>query len=139
MGTATDGVTLTVSKRALERTMDLFLGHHRHSLKPGDEVPGYVMNGLEPEGEPMSMPELLPVSILISNEMAFERPLRLGETLTARTRMADISERFGGQFGYSITFRTEVEFSDASGAIVARTARTMMQYDAKGGSGEAAP
>ena len=43
----------------------------------------------------------------------------------------DISERFGGRFGYSIDFRSEVALSEpVSGAVVARSVRTMTQYSA---------
>lgn len=72
----------------------------------------------------------MPNSILIANQWEFERPLRMGETLDAFYRVVDISERFGGRFGYSVDFRAEVVYRDATGAIVARSGRTMTQYDA---------
>jgi acyl-CoA thioesterase FadM len=76
------------------------------------------------------VPDLMPNSVLISNEWEFRRPLRVGDALTARSRLADISERFGGQFGYGLYIRTEVELRDMTGELVARTATTLMQYDA---------
>jgi hypothetical protein len=136
IGTASAPVTAEVTRRAVNRAMDVYLGNHDRRFNPGDIVPGFALVALEPEGEPSELPPLMPDSILISNEMEFERPIRLGEVLTLRTRLADINERFGGRFGYSLYFRSEVEFADASGAVVARSARTMMQYDAANATGE---
>ena len=46
-------------------------------------------------------------------------------------RIVDISERFGGRFGYSIDFRSEVALSEPGlGTVVARSVRTMTQYNA---------
>lgn len=129
VGRPTGASSTRVTLRALNHAMDTYVGHHNHSLAPGDPVPGYVMAALEPETEMAPMPDLLPDSLLISNEWLFERPLRLDEELTMTGRLADISERPGGRFGYSLYFRSEVEFRDGAGTVVARSVRTMMQYD----------
>lgn len=131
VGSRIGTATIVISLKTVNRAMDTFLGHHRHDLHPGDPVPGYVMSALEPEAELGAIPELLPDTLLISNEWEFERPFRLGEELTLTGRIADISERFGGQFGYSIYFRSEAELRDANGEVAARAARTMMQYDTR--------
>jgi len=129
IGSARPEAVATVTLRAVNRAMDTFLGRHNQSFAPGDDVPGYVLSALEPETEIGALPPVLPSSLLISNEWEFERPLRLGEQLTLTSRLADISERFGGRFGYSLYFRSDVEFRDVTGAVVARSVRTMMQYD----------
>jgi hypothetical protein len=49
--------------------------------------------------------------------------------------VANIAERFGGQFGYSIDFRMDTEYRDASGGLVATSSTNMMQYDAASGRG----
>lgn len=140
VGTATQPVTVEVTRRAVDRAMDVYFGDHEPaSPAPGDIVSGFALVALEPDGEGMPLPNLMPDSILISNEMQFTRPIRLGEVLTIRSRLADVNERFGGRFGYSLYFRTEVEFTDPSGAIVATSARTMMQYDAANAAGEGEP
>jgi hypothetical protein len=129
IGSARPPTSARVTLRAVNRAMDVYLGHHDHALGPGDPVPGYVLAAIEPETEIGALPSVLPDSLLISNEWQFERPLRLGEELTLTARLADISERFGGRFGYSLYFRSDVEFRDAAGTVVARSSRTMMQYD----------
>lgn len=120
---------VTVSRRAVERTMDLYRGNHHGRLAEGDPVPGYVLVALQPEAESVAIPELMPNSLLISNELTVERPLRLGEQVTVQSRLADISERLGGRFGYSLYVRTETNCHDASGAFVARMSQTLMYYD----------
>src|SRR5688572_3117980 len=113
------------------RAMDLYLGRRDLLPRDGEMVPGYVLAALEPETDNVPVPELLPDSILVSNEWMFERPLRMGEELVANGRLADIVERFGGRFGYSLHFRSETEFHEPSGAVVARSVRTLMYYDAR--------
>ncbi|MBI5949385.1 MAG: MaoC family dehydratase N-terminal domain-containing protein [Chloroflexi bacterium] len=131
VGTATAPVRAQLSRRAVERAMDTFLGmRHPPAPEEGQRAPGYALAALEPEPERVELPNLMPNSLLISNEWQFERPLVVGEEISMVTRISDINERFGGRFGYSIYFRSDVEFSDASGALVARSVRTMMQYDA---------
>ena len=136
IGRTSEPVPLRISRRAVYRTMDLYRGDHDVEVADGDPVPGYVLAALDSESDGVPMPDLMPNSLLISNEFEFTRPLRLGEELVSRSRLADISERFGGQFGYSLYFRSDVEFSDPAGEVVARSVRTMMQYDvasARGG------
>lgn len=120
-----------VTLRGVRRALDVYLGDHGGAqYVDGDVVPGYVIAALDSESSAAPMPALMPQSLLISNEWSFERPMRLGEQYSATHRIVDISERFGGKFGYSLDFRSEVEFRDADGAVVARSASTMTQYDA---------
>lgn len=120
-----------VTPRLYRRALEVYTGHVPSTVPAeGEPVPGYVIAALDPEAEPPPMPSLLPNSLLISNEWQFERPLRMGEELEAVYTVAGITERFGGRFGYSIDFRTQVTFKDASGAAVARSGNTMTQYSA---------
>ena len=130
VGRTSEAGTARVTLRALNRTLDIFRGNHDQEFNDGDAVPSFVLSALDFESEGLPMPNLMPDSLLISNEFEFLRPLRLSETLTSQSRLADISERFGGQFGYGIYMRSDVEFRDATGELIARSARTMMQYDA---------
>ena len=126
-----------VTVRAVQRAMDVYLGDHSGApTELGANVPGYVLAALDSESEPEPLPAVLPNSLLISNEWSFERPLRLGEELAVNYRVTSITERFGGRFGYSIDFRSEEEFVDATGAVVARSGRSMMQYDAAATHGD---
>lgn len=131
---------VTVTLRAVRRSIEVYLGadeagRRAASLQTGDAVPGYVIEALSSEWDTPEFPALLPNSILISNEWQFDRPFRLGEQLDVAFRLLDITERFGGKFGYSLDFRTETEFSDSTGATVARSGRSMMQYDAAAAGG----
>jgi len=132
IGRTGDPAPVRVTRRAAERAMDVYYGHHDGAVAPDGAVVGVVLAALENESESewLRFPDLLPDSLLISNEWEFERPLRLDEELTVQSRLVDINERFGGRFGYSIYFRSDVEFRDSNDAIVARSVRTMMQYDA---------
>lgn len=137
VGATSEPVEVEVTELAVERAIEVYGGKPRQ-FAAGDPVPGYVTAAIGSRAAGVRLPELMPKSILISNELSFERPLRMGETLRARQRIADISERFGGQFGYGIYIRTETELLDEAGSVVASTASTMMQYDPdeKRGGGE---
>lgn len=129
--TAPRGIT-RVTPQALLRSSDTYFGKPWEPVPGnGEPVPGIVIAALETESAGLDLPTVMPNSLLISNEWQFERRLRMGEDLEVQSRLADISERFGGRFGQSLYFRTEVEFTEpGSGAVVARTVQTMMQYDA---------
>lgn len=125
-----------VTPRALFRAAETYYGKPWEPVPAeGEPVPGIVIAALETESAGLEIPTVMPNSLLISNEWQFERPLRMGEDLDVQARLADITERFGGRFGYSLYFRSEVEFRDTSGAIVARSVNTMMQYDASSANG----
>jgi hypothetical protein len=130
IGVPRDMGVVQITPRVFGRALDVYLGSHPEPPPDGTPVPGYVIEALDPDVDAPQPPSLMPNSLLISNEWQFERQLRMGETLKVASRLVDVSERFGGRFGYSIDFRSEVEYSDATGAVVARTVRTMTQYSA---------
>ncbi len=134
IGQSSDPVRVRVTRRGTERAAEVYFGEPVpiHAA-PGEEVPGFAIAALEFDPEPgaAGFPALMPNTVLISNEWLFERPLRMDEELLAVRRLADVSERFGGQFGYSLNIRQETQFTDALGVVAARTVTTMMQYDAK--------
>ncbi|MCA9825262.1 MAG: MaoC family dehydratase N-terminal domain-containing protein [Dehalococcoidia bacterium] len=139
IGAASEAAPVQVTAVAVRRAGDVYYGRPGAVPPAGEPVPGIAIAGLETGSTRLNIPDLMPNSVLISNEWEFERPLRMGEELMARSRLADISERFGGKFGYSIYIRTDVEFSDSEGALVARASSTLMQYDprnAREGGGE---
>ena len=147
IGRSTALGTVEVTLRAVRRSIEVYLGaaeaeRRTLALAPGDAVPGYVIEALgsdfNVESDGTGLPVVLPNSLLISNEWQFERPFRLGERLVVASRLADISERFGGKFGYSLDFRTEVVFSTPDGEVVAHNGRSMMQYSAAAAAGAAA-
>jgi hypothetical protein len=137
----TDEVRTLIGRESASGSVEVTVRGWRHAVEvytgrvpentpaDGDPVSGYAIAGLETDYDATELPNLMPNSILISNQWEFERPLRMGETLQASYRLVDISERFGGRFGYSIDFRAEVIYRDANGHVVARSGRTMTQYD----------
>lgn len=132
VGTEISLGTVEVTPRGWRHAVEVYTGRvPRGHPAPGEPVSGYAIASLETDYEMTDLPSLMPNSILISNEWEFERPLRMGETFTASYRLVNVTERFGGRFGYSIDFRAEVVYRDASGAVVARSGRTMTQYSAK--------
>lgn len=134
IGSEAAPMRVRVTPRLVQRAVETY------QLRPqayaeGDAVPGMVVVALQSEAEMVTIPDLLPNSLLIGNEVDFERPLRMGEELIVVSRLADIRERLGGRFGYSIYVRTENEFREPDGAVAARSATTMMYYDPAGGAG----
>ena len=120
-----------VTPRAWKHAIEAYTGVIPKTVPAdGEPISGYVIAALDADYEIETLPNLLPNSILISNEWQFERPMRMGETFEAAYRLVDIAERFGGRFGYSIDFRAEVLYRDSAGEIVARSGRTMTQYSA---------
>ena len=130
IGSESASGTVEVTLRGWRHAVEVYTGRvPEETPAPGDPVSGYAIAGLETDYEATELPNLLPNSILISNEWEFERPLRMGETLQSSYRLVDIHERFGGRFGYSIDFRAEVVYRDSDGQVVARSGRTMTQFD----------
>jgi hypothetical protein len=120
-----------VTLRGWRHATEVYTGRvPEHTPQPGEPVSGYAIAALETDYEATELPALMPNSILIANQWEFERPLRMGETLHAFYRIVDVSERFGGRFGYSIDWRSEVVYRDEAGEVVARSGRTMTQYSA---------
>jgi hypothetical protein len=132
IGRATEPVPVTVTQEAVFRAIEAYEGRHERVMAPGMPVPGFVLLNILPGGDDIRLPDPLPKSLLVSNEFAVERPIVLGEELMARSRVADISERLGGQFGHGIYVRTEVEFTGSDGEVAGRAASTLMYYDPAG-------
>jgi hypothetical protein len=124
--------TVTITLDAVLRAIDAYEGTRERVLAPGKPVPGFTLTNLAPGGDDIRMPDPLPKSLLVSNEFSIERPILLGEELSAVARVADISERLGGQFGHGIYVRTEVVFRGSDGDIAGQTASTLMYYDPAG-------
>jgi hypothetical protein len=120
-----------VTARAWRRAVEVYTERvPEETPAAGEPVSGYVIAALDTEYEQSQLPNLLPNSILISNQWQFERPMRMGETYDAAYQVVDVTERLGGRFGYSIDFRAEVVYRDEAGEVVARSGRTMTQYNA---------
>lgn len=135
VGSEAAPLRVRVTPRVVQRVVETYQLRPR-TYAEGDAVPGMVVVALQSEAEMITIPDVLPNSLLISNEVDFERPLRMGEELVVVSRLADIRERLGGRFGYSVYVRTENEFRQPDGTVAARSAQTMMYYDPAGASGD---
>ncbi|HJP41409.1 MAG TPA: MaoC family dehydratase N-terminal domain-containing protein [Dehalococcoidia bacterium] len=135
IGTKSPSSKVTLTRRGAERAMEVFRRHRERSLQEGDEAPACAIVALESEVDGVAIPQLMPDTLMVGDEWDFERPLVVGESLTGETVLADISERFGGRFGYAITVRTEFRLSDSRGRVVAKSVRTMMHYDGRTAEG----
>ncbi len=129
-GTPTEVV---VDAGTVRRAQETFLGKVGVVPSVGERVPSYTLAALGADTGMLGELDVLPSSLLVSNEWTLERPILLGEALTARSRIADIAEKFGGRFGYGIHVRTEVDFRDAKDELVAQSSTTLMYYDPSGG------
>ena len=123
-----------ITLRSVRRALEVYFGAPQPAnYADGDPVPGYAIAAFESDGESErpDLPRLLPNSLLISNDWQFDRPLRLGEEFARVYAITNIAERFGGRFGYSIDFRSEIRYVDADGNVAARSGSTMTMYDAR--------
>ena len=132
IGRTTGLSPVVVTTEAVARAVSVYGGE----VSQDGIAPGFVLMNLAPEGQALRFPNLMPASLLVSNEFALVRPLQIGEELQARSRIADISERLGGQFGHALYIRTDIEFFDDEGVLVGRSASSMMHYDPEGGRPE---
>lgn len=128
-GALTDVV---VDASTVRRAQETFLGRVGEVPSVGERVPSYALAALGADTGMLAELDILPSSLLVSNEWTLERPVLLGEALTAQSRIADIAEKFGGRFGYGVHVRTEVDFRDADGELVAQSSTTLMYYDPSG-------
>lgn len=92
-------------------------------------APPYIIAVIEPAMPWQLLPRILPGGILTQTEWTFRRPLRIGERVFATHRLADIRDRLGGQYGYSVIMNIMTEYRDEAGELVATSLRTTMQFD----------
>ncbi|HET7738153.1 MAG TPA: MaoC family dehydratase N-terminal domain-containing protein [Tepidiformaceae bacterium] len=129
VGMTSKPVSVQLTKHHVRKALYAVRGRKDLEVNDGDPAPFAALGAIEGDAEPLQTPTLMPKFMIISNEWSFERPLVVGETYTCVRRLADISERLGGRFGYSIYIRSDVEFSDSTGALVARSGTQVMQFD----------
>src|SRR6478736_4213152 len=82
VGRESEPVKAVLSSKAVRHAIEVYGGDASRRFAPGDAVPNFAFAALEPDALPVNVPDLLPDSLLVSNEMEFERELRLGEELS---------------------------------------------------------
>jgi len=136
IGRTTDPVTVQVTRAHVRRALLAVTGSAEGLPAEGEPAPAFGLAALEGDTEPLATPSILPSGVLSATEWALERPLLVGEELTAVRRIADVSERLGGRYGHSLYFRVEVEYRDAAGAMIARSSLQTTQFDPEGAGRE---
>jgi len=136
VGRETDPVTVRLTRAHVRRALLAVTGTADGLPDEGEPVPGFVLAALDGDTEQLATPSILPSGVLSGTEWTFERPLVVGDELTAVRRIADVSERLGGRYGHSVYFRSEVEYRDATGAVVARSSWQNTQFDPAGARGD---
>lgn len=94
----------------------------------GDSVSGLVLLGLSRRDVALPLQAECGLSSQLTDELSFERQLRLGEILVRQTRIVAIRERFGGVFGHHLQSQEIQEFRDPAGVLVASRAFTMAHH-----------
>jgi hypothetical protein len=132
IGETSQPVSVTLTPLMASRAAEVASGRAGQTFNEGDIAPGSVITALTSVVRHLVLPNLLPASLIVSNEWEFTRPLRVGETFEVVDRIDSINERFGGRLGYSVHVRTAVECRDSSGEIVARSVNALAWYDPAG-------
>jgi len=125
IGVPSEPVMLEVTPLLVERVREM-LGEV--SAAGDDRVPPAVLNMPDAGREVAPLPGLPEHSLLTGDEWELRRPIRLGETLAAVNRLADVSERLSGRLGHALMLRHEWIFTDAAGETVAFARRSIAHY-----------
>ena len=134
IGQESEPSTLRITRALVERLMDAVedddprLRSALNGADPQAEVPPYVINADRIGGGPQTVPDLPNFGLLAADELEVLGPVRLGDTLTAVQRVADIQERIGGRVGQSIFVQHETRFTNQDGDVVARTRITIAHF-----------
>lgn len=129
IGTSSEPVSVHLSRHHVAKALFAVTGVRGNAPEDGEVAPVCAFGSIEGEGNRLETPTLMPKFMIVSNDWSFERPMRVGETYTCARRIVDISERLGGRFGYAIYIRTDNEFRDPEGNLVAYATTNVMQYD----------
>lgn len=134
IGRESEPSTLHIIRALVERLIDAVEDDDpqlRSALNSADsqaEVPPYVINADRIGGALLAVPDLPNFGLLAADELEVLGPVRLGDTLTAVRKVADIQERIGGRVGQSIFVQHETRFTNQDGNVVARTRITIAHF-----------
>lgn len=128
VGVASEPITVHVTTTVVHRLYEMLGG----PAGSGDRVPPAVLIMPDAGREVAPLPGLPENSLVTGDEWELRRSVRPGETLTAVNRLADLSERFGGRLGHTLTVRHEWTFTDGAGELVALARRSLAYYRQEG-------
>lgn len=130
IGVKTDPRKLTVNAEDARRMRDV-IGDTDPRYADGTGVaPPYIIAMVS--GRPPRGASIMPNGILTQQEWRFDRPIRIGEELSAVSQVVDIRDRLGGRYGYSVLVTTSTDFFDTDGNHVAASLVTSTQFDPAG-------
>jgi acyl dehydratase len=96
-----------------------------------DRVPPALIFTLEDDRGPL-LPGLPESGLLTGDEWEWQRPFRVGETMTARTRLADVNERLGGRLGHALFLRYDCLITGEDGEPAAYARRSTAYFANEG-------
>lgn len=126
-----------ITPRLVERACEAIVAEEwEGDLREGADAPSFILYALQAErmrhNRVRPFPRLLPASQVITSEIVVYRPLRIGEELTEQSRITGIGERFGGRYGYTLTYQSWSDFTGRDGQPAAAVVQTFIQYDPAG-------
>lgn len=136
IGRKSDPVKVVVTEENAFRMRDVLEDSDSRWASGTGMAPPYVIAsfGARPGGPPGSrggMIFILPNGLLTQQEWRWDRPLKIGETLSAVSSVVDIRERLGGRYGHSVLVTTSTDYYDEAGEHVAANLSTLTQFDPK--------
>lgn len=129
VGLPSEPVTLDVTPTLVRRLWEMLA---RVPAERADTVPPAVLAMPDVGREVSPLPGLPEHSLVTGDEWEMRRNVRLGETLTAVSRLVDLSERFGGRLGHTLTVRHEWTFTDDTRTVIAAARRSTAYYRREG-------
>jgi len=127
IGTATEPRTFVVTKQVAARLAEA-LGEDPEAVTAAATAPPFYIAAFETQMPADELPVELAAAVLAGDECELRRPLRWGERISGRGRVADIYERFGGRHGQTLYLRYAWTFEDERGDVVATAHRIMVRY-----------
>jgi acyl dehydratase len=115
---------ITITSDLVRRVRETLAGG---PVEDNGSVPPSLIFTLEDDRGPL-LPGLPESSLLAGDEWEWRRAFRLGETLTARTRLAGINERLGGRLGQALFLRYECVIAGSDGAPAAFARRSTAYF-----------
>lgn len=104
---------------------------------PHPVVPSYALICIISHMSEMRVPDVPGHGLMAADDWTYLNPVRVGDRITVRPRVADIQERIGGRVGHSLFVRHEWICENQAGVEIARVRRTIAHYPERDPAGSA--
>ena len=104
---------------------------------PHPVVPSYALICILSHMSEMRVPDVPGHGLMAADDWTYLNPVRVGDRITVRPRVADIQERIGGRVGHSLFVRHEWICANQDGVEIARVRRTIAHYPERDPAGSA--